>query len=156
MFIPGQQNAGQKKTRRCLITSISLKLWPSSYICWRYNPIGMDTWRNQEQFKFGECLVLFDPEFLVVSFVVRACGYSVVTYAKFADVPVDILWLHIRSLQTCLWIFCGYIYEVCRHVCGYSVVTYTKFADIHVDILWLHIRSLQTCLWVFCDYIYEL
>jgi len=78
----------------------------------------------------------------------------VVTHTKFTDMPVDILWLHIRSLQTCLWIFCGFIYdayrhafeysvvtqyEVYRHACGYSVVTYTKFTDMTVDIHWLHI-----------------
>ena len=56
---------------------------------------------------------------------------------------MDILWLHILSLQACLWIFCGYIYDVYRHACGYSVVTYT-FTDMPVDILWLLIRSLQT------------
>ena len=78
-----------------------------------------------------------------------------VTYKKFTDMCVDILWLHTQSLQTCLWIFCGYIYEVYRHACGYSVVTYTKFTGMPVNILWLHIRSLQACLWIFCGYIYE-
>jgi len=82
---------------------------------------------------------------------------------------VDIMWLHIRSLQVGLWIFCGYIYEVYRHARGYSVVTYTKFTDclwifcgyitkftgMPVDILWLNIRSLQACLWIFCGNIYE-
>jgi hypothetical protein len=82
--------------------------------------------------------------------------------------PVDILWLYIRSLQACLWIFRGYIYEAYRHACGYSgyiyevyrlacgysVVTNTKFTNMPVDILWLHIRSLQTCLWIFCGYRY--
>jgi len=57
--------------------------------------------------------------------------------------PADILWFHIRSLQTacgysvvtytkftdCLWIFCGYIYEVYSYACEYSVVTHTKFTD---------------------------
>jgi uncharacterized protein with PQ loop repeat len=130
----------------------------------------------------------------------KSCGYSMVTYTKFTYMPVDILWLHtkkftdmlmdilwlhIRSLQTCLWIFCGYIYEVYRnaygysvvtytkftdipvdilwleiyevstHACEYSVVTYTKFTDMPMDILWLHTWSLQTCLWIFCGYIHE-
>jgi hypothetical protein len=40
--------------------------------------------------------------------------------------PVDILWLHIRSSQACLWIFCGYTYEVYR---------------LPADILWLHIHE---------------
>ena len=65
----------------------------------------------------------------------RACGYSMVTYTKFTNMPVDILWLHIRSLQKCLWVFCGYIYEVYRNACGYSVVTYTKFTEMPVDIM---------------------
>jgi hypothetical protein len=42
----------------------------------------------------------------------------------------------------CLWIFCGYIYEVYRHACRYSVVTYTMFTDMPVDMLWLHIRTI--------------
>lgn len=68
----------------------------------------------------------------------HACGYcGYIT--KFTDTPVDILWLHTRSLQTYLWIFCGYIYQVYRHACGHSVVTHTKFTD---------------CLWIFYGYTY--
>jgi hypothetical protein len=62
--------------------------------------------------------------------------------------PMDILWLHTRSLRTYLWIFCGYIYEVYRHACGYSVVAYTKFTDMPMDILWLQLyqASENTCI----------
>jgi uncharacterized protein with PQ loop repeat len=75
--------------------------------------------------------------------------------SRLLSMPMDILWLHIRSLQMCLWVFYGYIYEVYKHACRYSVVTYTKFTEMPVGILWLHIRSLQKCLWIFCGYIYE-